>query len=416
MATDRPALICEECDTLTAVRRVPFGVTAQCGVCGNVLFRERRDSIRRATALTLAAFILLLIAHAFPFMTFTMEGNSTSGTILGSVYALWHDGYWELALVVLAMASLVPFARLALGLWVLVPLAMGRLAPGTFELFGLYSRFQTWAMIEVYLIGVLVAYTKLVDLATIDLGPAMWAFGGLIVCTAAADNVLDPRAVWWRLAPQNKLGALVATGQPLVGCHVCAQVVPLPADAHDVHCPRCHAALHHRKPDPLARSWALLIAAALLYIPANILPVMTVTSFGKGQPDTILSGVIELIHADMWPIAALVFFASITVPVLKIVGLVLLLVAAQRGWAARARDQTRLYRVIEQVGRWSMIDIFMISILAVLVNLGEIAQIEPGPGAIAFASVVILTMLAAHSFEPRLIWDHRRKNHVNSPA
>jgi paraquat-inducible protein A len=416
MATDRPALICEECDTLTAVRRVPSGVTAQCSVCGNVLYRERQDSVRRALALTLAAFILLLIAHAFPFMTFTMEGNSTSGTIFGSVMALWHDGYWELAIVVLTMASLMPFIRLALGLWVLVPLTMGRVAPGTFELFGLYSRFQAWAMIEVYLIGVLVAYTKLVDLASIHLGPAMWAFGGLIVCAAAADNVLDPRAVWWRLAPQNKLGALTATGQPLVGCHVCGQVVPLPVDAHHVHCPRCHAALHHRKPDPLARTWALLIAAALLYIPANVLPVMTVTSFGKGQPDTILSGVIELIHADMWPIAALVFFASITVPVLKILGLVLLLVAAQRGWVARARDQTRLYRVIEQVGRWSMIDIFMISILAVLVNLGEIAQIEPGPGAIAFASVVILTMLAAHSFEPRIIWDNRRRNHATSPA
>lgn len=416
MAPDRPALICEECDTLTAVRRLPSGVTAQCGVCGNVLYRERRDSVRRALALTLAAFILLVIAHAFPFMTFTMEGNSTSGTIFGSVAALWQDGYWQLAIVVLTMASLMPFIRLALGLYVLVPLASGRVAPGTFGLFGLFARIQAWAMIEVYLIGVLVAYTKLVDLASIELGPAMWAFGGLIVCAAAADNVLDPRAVWWRLAPQNRMDALLATGQPLAGCHICGQVVPLPAGAHGVHCPRCHAALHHRKPDALARTWALLIAAALLYIPANVLPVMTVTSFGKGAPDTILSGVVELIHADMWPIAVLVFFASITVPVLKIVGLVLLLVSVQRGWSGRARDRTRLFRMIEQVGRWSMIDVFMISILAVLVNLGEIAQIEPGPGAVAFASVVILTMLAAHSFEPRLIWDNRRKTDAISPA
>ncbi len=416
MATDRPALICEQCDTLTAVRRLPSGVTARCRVCGKVLFRERRDSIRRALAFTLAAFILLVIAHAFPFMTFTMEGNSTRGTILGSVAALWGDGYEALAIVVLMMASLLPFVRLALGLYVLAPLAGGRVAPGTFELFGLFARFQAWAMIEVYLIGVLVAYTKLVELATIELGPAMWAFGGLIVCTAAADNVLDPRAVWWRLAPQSRVGALLATGAPLAGCHVCGQVVPLPAGAHAARCPRCHAALHHRKPDSLGRTWALLIAAALLYIPANVLPVMTVTSFGKGAPDTILSGVVELIHADMWPIAILVFFASITVPVLKIVGLMALLLSVQRGWTGRARDRTRLFRMIEQVGRWSMIDVFMISILAVLVNLGEIAQIEPGPGAVAFASVVILTMFAAHSFEPRLIWDNRRESDAPSHA
>ncbi len=416
MEADRPVLICDECDTLTTVRRVPAGVTATCGACGNVLFRERRDSIRRALAFNIAALILLVIAHAFPFMTFTMEGNSTAGTIPASIVALWEDGSWEIAIVVFVLASLMPFARLGLGIWVLLPLLWNRLAPGTAELFALFARSRTWAMTEVYLLGLLVAYTKLVDLATITLGPAIWAFGALMVCIAAADNALDPRAVWWRLAPQNRLGDLLATGRPLIGCEVCGQVVALPAGVHQMKCPRCHAALHRRKPDSLARTWALLIAAALLYIPANVLPVMSVTTFGQGEPDTILSGVVALIEAGMWPIAALVFFASITVPVLKLIGLVLLLVSVQRGWLARARDRTLLYRIIEQVGRWSMIDVFMISILVVLVDLGEIARIEPGPGAVAFASVVILTMLASHGFEPRLIWDRRRQTDAPSPA
>jgi len=416
MDYDRPALICDECDTLTVVRRVPPGVTASCSVCGNVLFRERRDSVRRSLALNVAALILLIIAHAFPFMTFTMEGNSTVGTIPASILALWREGSWEIAIVVFALASLMPFARLALGIWVLLPMAWNRIAPGTAEIFALFARSRTWAMTEVYLLGLLVAYTKLVDLATITLGPAIWAFGALIVCIAAADNMLDPRAVWWRLAPQNKLRDVLASGRPLVGCEVCAQVVPLPAGVSHPHCPRCHAALHKRKPDPLTRTWALMLAAALLYIPANVLPVMTVTTFGQGAPSTILGGVVELIDAGMWPIAALVFFASITVPVLKLIGLALLLVSVQFGWVARARDRTLLYRIIEQVGRWSMIDVFMISILVVLVDLGEIAQIEPGTGAVAFASVVILTMLASHSFEPRLIWDNRRQTHATNPA
>jgi len=412
MDRDLPALICEECDTLTVARSVPPGTTVTCSTCGNVLFRERRDSVRRALALNVAALILLVVAHAFPFMTFSMEGNTTEGTIPASIMALWEEGSWEIAIVVFALASFMPFARLALGIWVLAPLNWNRLAPGTAEIFSLFALSRTWAMTEVYLLGLLVAYTKLVELATITLGPAIWAFGVLLICVAAADNVLDARAVWWRLAPQNKLGELLASGRKLVGCEVCSQVVALPAG----HCPRCHATLHQRKPDSLTRTWALMIAAALLYIPANVLPVMTVTTFGQGAPSTILGGVVELIEAGMWPIAALVFFASITVPVLKLIGLALLLVSVQRGWLARARDRTLLYRVIEQVGRWSMIDVFMISILVVLVDLGEIARIEPGTGAVAFASVVILTMLASHSFEPRLIWDNRRQTHATKPA
>jgi paraquat-inducible protein A len=132
---------------------------------------------------------------------------------------------------------------------------------------------------------------------------------------------------------------------------------------------------------------------------------MTVTSFGKGTPDTIVSGVIELLHAGMWPIALLVFVASITVPVLKLVGLVYLLISVHRRSTWRLRDRTLLYRIVEGVGRWSMVDVFMIGILAALVALGNLATIAPGPGAIAFCAVVIITILAAMAFDPRLMWD-----------
>jgi paraquat-inducible protein A len=411
MGPDRPAVICHECGTLHGVRRLPSGVTASCRTCGAPLYRQRRDSARRALALTLAALILFVVAHVFPFMTFSMEGNATSATILGSAFALYQEGVWPLALVVGAMASLFPLLKLLLNLYTLLPLAIDRAAPGTRRLFALAGRLRTWAMTEVYLLGVIVAYVKLSELATLTIGPALYAFGLLIVCMAAADNVLDPRAVWWRLAPQNRLRPLRATGRPLAACHVCDQVVSLPAAAHEVRCPRCGAVVHLRKPDAIARTWAFWLAAAMLYVPANVLPVMTVTSFGRGEPDTILSGVVALIEVGMWPVAALVFFASITVPVLKLLGLAFLLLSVQLGWHARPRERTQLYRLIEQVGRWSMIDIFMIAILAVLVDLGEIARIEPGAGALAFASVVVLTMLASESFEPRLIWDNERQRH-----
>jgi paraquat-inducible protein A len=170
-------------------------------------------------------------------------------------------------------------------------------------------------------------------------------------------------------------------------------------------CPRCGASLHDRKPDSIARSWALVIAALILYFPANFYPVMTVVSFGRGEPDTILGGVRHLIASGSWPLALLVFVASITVPVLKLLSLTVLLVTTQRRSRWRIRERTLLYRIIENVGRWSMIDIFMLSILVALVRLGSIASIEPGAGALSFAAVVVITMIAAMSFDPRLMWD-----------
>ena len=194
----------------------------------------------------------------------------------------------------------------------------------------------------------------------------------------------------------------------LISCHACHQLSRIPAvlTNRDAICPRCEAHIHVRKPNSISRTWALLIAAYILYVPANLLPVMTVISFGKGEADTILSGVEALIHAGMWPIALLVFFASIIVPVTKLLSLTYLLLSVHYKSQWRPRERTVLYRITEVIGRWSMIDIFMISILIALVKLEAVATIEPGMGAISFAAVVIITMFAAMGFDPRFIWDN----------
>ena len=201
--------------------------------------------------------------------------------------------------------------------------------------------------------------------------------------------------------------ALTAKECSLAHCHGCGKLNRLlPERLHArLSCPRCGATIHTRKPDSINRTWALLIAAIILYIPANLLPVMTVFQLGKGEPDTIMSGVILLIKLGMWPLAALIFFASIMVPMLKLVSLTYLLISVQRRSQWRLKDRARLYRIVEAVGRWSMIDIFVISILVALVRLGNIATIEPGAGATSFGGVVVITMFAASSFDPRLIWD-----------
>ena len=190
----------------------------------------------------------------------------------------------------------------------------------------------------------------------------------------------------------------------LASCHTCGLLVHLASAAH-THCPRCGEGIHMRKPNSLSTTWALLIAAMIAYLPANLYPVMTVVSLGKSQSDTILSGVIYLfVHGD-WPLALIVFIASVLVPLLKMAALLYLLISVQRKSRLRTLQRTRLYRVVEFVGRWSMVDIFVVALLAALVNVGNLATIEPGMGAIAFTSVVILTMFAAMNFDPRLIWD-----------
>jgi len=175
-------------------------------------------------------------------------------------------------------------------------------------------------------------------------------------------------------------------------------------------CPRCGATLHSRRPNSIARTWALLLAATVLYIPANLLPITHTTSLGQVQSDTIISGVTYFIHSGSWPIALVIFVASVFVPLLKLLILSFLVISVQGRWRWRPVDRTRLYRLTEAVGRWSMLDIFVVTILVALVHLGTLASIEAGAGALFFAAVVVITMFAAEAFDPRLIWDNMEED------
>jgi paraquat-inducible protein A len=271
-------------------------------------------------------------------------------------------------------------------------------------------------MIEIYMLGLYVAYVRLSAIAQVELGPALYALGGLIGVMILADASLDDQAVWEAMEPANRRHRVHSLGGPAdsahrwrIGCDVCSLVSRA---AQGTPCPRCGYRLHDRKPRSIERTCAYALAALILYIPANIYPVLTVIRLGSGAPSTILGGVKELIEAGMWPLAALVFFASVAVPVLKLIGLAILLISTQLGSIRRLHDRTTLYRIVEAVGRWSMIDIFMESILVALVQFGTVASVYPGPGALAFAAVVVLTMLAARSFDPRLMWDAQSRQPV----
>jgi len=197
----------------------------------------------------------------------------------------------------------------------------------------------------------------------------------------------------------------------LLSCHICGLVSRAADGELGACCPRCGAHLHVRKQASIQRTWALLLASVILLFPANLLPIMTTTSFLGAQSDTIMSGVIYLWTSGSWPLAVVVFVASVMVPLFKILALGFLVITAQLRSAWRPDERARLYRLIELIGRWSMLDVFVVTLLVALVRFSSLAIMEPRGGALAFAGVVILTMVAAMTFDPRLIWDPVEEEH-----
>jgi len=199
--------------------------------------------------------------------------------------------------------------------------------------------------------------------------------------------------------------AVTAAQLGLCGCHTCNLVTKVEPGQRDAVCPRCGYHLHMRKPDSIARAWAFLIAGYILYVPANVMPIMHTSSLFGAQSDTIMSGVIYLWHSGSWHLALIVFIASILIPSAKLLAMTFLLISVQRRSVWDPMQRTKMYRIIEQVGRWSMLDIFVVAILVALVQLQSLATIKAGFGAVAFGAVVVLTMFAAMEFDPKLIWD-----------
>lgn len=203
---------------------------------------------------------------------------------------------------------------------------------------------------------------------------------------------------------------VTAAQRGLMLCQTCG-LLCIPSPLLQSACPRCASHLSLRKPNSIARTWAFLIAACILYIPANLLPIMQTRSLFEAQEDTIMSGIVFLWVTGSWPLAVLVFFASIVVPSFKLIALTGLTVSVQRRYRHHRQFRARVYRLVEVIGRWSMLDIYVVALLVALVQIKSLAIVNAGPGAAAFGAVVVLTIFAAESFDPRLIWDFIDSKH-----
>jgi paraquat-inducible protein A len=348
-------------------------------------------------ALFVAALVLLIPAVMLPVITVASFGAVHVSWIVTGASELWRQGFESLAFLLTLCVVLLPgvFLVLLIG-------ALGAVYRGGTEFAGGALRWalalRPWMMLEVYLLGCCVAYSRLVAVSTVHIGAGGWCLLAAVFLVLLGLTQLDERTVWESLAVPHD-----TSGRPSIACLCCDRIAPV--SAAGTRCPRCGSRLHARKPAARDLTMAMVLAAYLLYIPANLLPVLTIVQVGRIEEDTILGGVAALVRADLWPLAVVVFAASIAVPLFKLGSLTWMLLATTRASREQLLTRTRLYRFVDVVGRWSNIDVFMSAVLISVLQFGALTTVRIGPGLVAFAAVVVLTMIATTTFDPRLMWD-----------
>lgn len=392
-------------------------LSADCPRCHHILWRMRGCGFELPLACTLAGTLFLFFAVIAPFMEVSSYGRFQLARLETGPFELAAQGFDLVGLLVLGVTLVFPAIKLGVILVTLIGLETRLVPKGILkDIFRWYEPLKPWAMIDVYLLGVLVAYTRLAAIASVHLDTSLFALIGLMLSMAAANAFLDTEAVWRALDTEsidcwnNKPDIAEKSG--LIGCHTCGILNhALPGE----NCRRCNNNLTHRKTSSIVRSWSYVAAASILYIPANLYPVMAINNLTGSVRFTVMGGIFELFDRGLWPLGLLVFLASITIPILKLLMLVYILIQTQLRRDEHLIGRTISFRIIEFIGRWSMIDVFMISILVALVRFGQLSSVEAETGAACFAGVVVLTMLAVHSFDPRLMWD-RATQQNESPA
>ncbi len=401
--THKELIACHDCGHVYNLPDVAAGEQLECVHCGNVIMTRHRNWESKVAALTATGLVLFVVANSFPFLGLEQAGQIQSSNLISGVQALLGREEFILAALVFITIFLFPLLELMGLAYLLIFRYAGVRAPFLGQVLHLLHISRPWSMLEIFLIGVLVSSIKLAGMALLIPGPGLYAFLGLVLVLISCHLFLDREEIWDWLDPDNYYANDL--GEHLNACRCCDALIGDSLLELDSQCPRCGTSVHRRWPSSVQKTWALLIAAALLYIPSNILPIMRTTNLGYTVEDTIFSGVLHLAEAGDLPIALLIFIASIVIPLAKLIVMAYLLLSVSHLGTREPRQLAIMFRVTEFVGRWSMIDVFVVSILVALVQFGLLANVEPGAALLCFAGVVVLTMLAAETFDSKLIWD-----------
>jgi paraquat-inducible protein A len=406
-------LACRDCDQIHLLPdRLPTDRWLLCRRCGRRLWRSPPGTLDRPLAYAAAAIILVGLANGFTLFEIGLAGDHRSGTIISGAIQLtrYSTAIAGVGVLVALISIVIPALTLTLTFSVLARLISAgreerRSRPALAAAWKLARHMRPWSMLDVYLLGAVVAYSRLRRLADVAIGAGGYALAALVFVQVLLEQALGRQCVWRAIGDPAQYAP--RPGEPWILCLDCELVTVVPTTGSDGsrRCPRCGSRLAPRRPGSLAATAAFTLAGYILYLPANVLPVLTITRFGRIEPYTILGGVRDLAAAGLWPLALLVLFASILVPVLKLAGLSWFLIAIRLRSTRLLRERTALYRLIDFIGRWSNIDVFMISIVSALLQFGILTTVDPGPGIASFAAVVVLTMIAARAFDPRLMWD-----------
>ncbi len=397
---------CHHCGQLHEKSALTSGQRASCVRCGTVLWTQGTLNSSAWLAVVLTSLIVFIIANVMPVGTIAAVGLKSSSTFLHAVAATWQAGYPSVAIMCFATGFLMPLLDILLLSWLLFYSRAGRRAPGL----NVFSRWlhyiRPWAMVPVFMLGALVAIVKLADMASLTPGAGMWAYAGLTFLLTGLSKLHSEKI--WMLAEQDgavrTMPTTIEQDKYPLDCEVCGQVT-MSAEPEG-RCQRCHAHVHFRKPAYRTKTAAILLAAIILYLPANIYPVMiNTTILGGTTAHTILGGILELWNLGSWDLALIVFIASFVVPLTKIVILLILLFRPAGGRRDTMQHYTRMYQTVELIGQWSMLDVFVVILLTSLVDFGPLMTVRPGVGAAAFGMVVVITMFATMNFDIRKGWD-----------
>lgn len=393
------AIACADCGAEQRIPPLPERTAAECLRCGRLLDLSERLDLTIGLAWTWAIFLLLFPANLLPLMQASIGNNSRENTLFSGVTAIWGDHWPFLALIFGAFAIILPFVRSGLLLIVLSTIAGKRRPPWLGRIYRYAEAVRLWAMPDVVILAGLVLYMR----TSLQMsGHVMW--GGWCLIAAAFLSVLTP----WALSPHRVWREIMPDQEepgdgPTISCDVCNLVLPLSAE--NTPCPRCHRRLHLRKPNAMQRTTALVVTGYVLYFPAYYYPMSYTMQPGGVQQHTIIDGVEELAHAGFWELAVIIFIASIVIPMFKLVGLTWLLVSVHFPSSRYLVLRTRLHRIIHKIGRWSNTDPFIVALMTPLLSFSGFVEVHAGKGALPFALVVIVTMLASRSFDSRLMWD-----------
>lgn len=397
--------LCQGCELPVDVVEIKLGKSAYCPRCRSQLYRGGQPSLSGNLAIAVTCLLLFIPSHFFNYLSIRLFGQMIPATLPSGVFSLFGEGFIFLALLIFFCSSIAPLMVCSS-----VMLAHVALKTSHFKLLKctlwVIQHLKHWVMIDVFLISVAISCFKLQDYSDIFVGPGLYGLILLQIFTVLLISRVSTRRYWEAYRQESHY----TFERKQVHCLCCHLSQPEAS-----HCVRCQSTISHRRPNSIQKTWAYLIAASIAIFPANLMPISVLLTNGKRLEDTIFSGVAALIKNGMTGIAIIIFVASIVVPVAKIIGLTYILLAIKFKRQIFHRQRMMIYFFVKWIGKWSMMDLFVISIMMTLVDRGQILDFTPGYGAVAFGCVVVLTMLAVESFDPRFIWDNYRDPPVDAP-